>query len=147
MENVQDIVEKHLMLQGLFGVAKAYILYRADRQKARDEARERAVADARLGRLTVVKQDGRTVLFNVRLIEGAIRRAAEGYESVVDVDMVVREAINNVYDGIPTSKVEQAMILAATAYIERDVAYSYVASRLLLQKLTKDCLLYTSRCV
>jgi len=140
VENVQDIVEKHLMLQGLFGVAKAYILYRADRQKARDEARERAVADARLGRLTVVKQDGRTVLFNVRLIEGAIRRAAEGYESVVDVDMVVREAINNVYDGIPTSKVEQAMILAATAYIERDVAYSYVASRLLLQKLTKEVL-------
>ena len=140
VENVQDIVEKHLMLQGLFGVAKAYILYRADRQKARDEARERAVADARLGRLTVVKQDGRTVLFNVRLIEGAIRRAAAGYEAAVDVDLVVREAINNVYDGIPTSKIELAMIMSATAYIERDIAYSYVASRLLLQKLTKEVL-------
>ncbi len=140
VENVQDIVEKHLMLQGLFGVAKAYILYRADRQKAREEARERAVADARLGRLTVIKRDGRTVLFNVRLIEGAIRRAASGQEQAVDVDLVVREAINNVYDGIPTSKIEQAMIMAATAYIERDMAYSQVASRLLLQKLTKEVL-------
>jgi len=100
VENIQDIVEKHLMLEGLFGVAKTYILYRAERQQVREVARQQAVENARLGRLTVVKRNGRTVLFNVKVIEAAIHRAAQGYEDDVDVDLVVREAINNVYDGI-----------------------------------------------
>ncbi len=39
VENVQDIVEKHLMLDGRYATAKAYILYRADRQRARETAR------------------------------------------------------------------------------------------------------------
>jgi ribonucleoside-diphosphate reductase alpha chain len=138
VENVQDIVEKHLMLEGLYGVAKAYILYRAERQDERESVRKQAVENAKLGRLTVQKRDGRQVLFNVKIIEEAIRRAAEGYEADIDVDLIVRGAIDNVFDGIPTDKIEQAMVLATTAYIERDVAYSYVASRLLLQKHFKE---------
>ena len=35
-ENIQDIVEKHLVKSGLYEVAKAYILYRAERTKARE---------------------------------------------------------------------------------------------------------------
>ena len=35
VENVQDIVEKHLMLDGRYTTAKAYILARAERQRAR----------------------------------------------------------------------------------------------------------------
>jgi ribonucleoside-diphosphate reductase alpha chain len=138
VENVQDIVEKHLMRDELYGVAKAYILYRADRQKVREAAREQAVADARLGKLTVVKRDGRTVLFNVKSIEEAIRRASQGCEEVIAVDQVVRESINNVYDGIPAGRIEQAMILATTGFIELDPAYSLIAARLLLQKLFKE---------
>ena len=138
VENVQDIVEKHLMREELYGVAKAYILYRADRNKAREAAREQAVENARLGRLTVIKRDGRTVLFNVKTIEEALRRAAQGFEADVAVDQVLRQAIDNVYDGIPTSRIEQAMVLATTGFIERDPAYSYVAARLLLQRLFKE---------
>ena len=36
VENVQDIVEKHLMRAEFFDIAKAYILYRAKRQKERE---------------------------------------------------------------------------------------------------------------
>ncbi len=137
VENVQDIVEKHLMRHELYDVAKSYILYRAERSKVRESARQQAVEDAKLGRLTVVKRDGRTVLFNVRVVEEAFRRAAGELAPDVDVDLLVREAINNVYDGIPTSRIEQAMVLAATAFIERDPAYGFVASRLLQQRLFK----------
>jgi len=138
VENVQDIVEKHLMREELYDVAKRYILYRAERHKLREAAREQAVENARLGRLTVIKRDGRTVLFNVRTVEQAIRRAAAGVEGAIDVDAVVRESINNVYDGIPTSRIEQAMVLAASVFIEGDPAYSLVAARLLQQKLFKE---------
>ena len=49
VENIQDIVEKHLVLDGLYEIGKAYILYRAERQSLRAQAKQRAIEDARLG--------------------------------------------------------------------------------------------------
>src|SRR5258706_10798194 len=57
VENIQDIVEKHLVLDGLYEIGKAYILYPAERQTLRQQAKKRAIEDARLGQLTVVKRD------------------------------------------------------------------------------------------
>ncbi len=139
VENVQDIVEKHLMREGLYEVAKAYILYRADRQGVREAARQQAIESAKLGKLTVVKRDGRTVLFNVKPIAETLRRlSADLALTEADVDDVVREVVHNVYDGIPTSRIEQAMVMAAAAFIEREPAFSALAARLLLQKLRKE---------
>jgi len=138
VENIQDIVEKHLVRDGQYEIAKAYILYRSERQKVREQAKRRAVEDARLGKLTAVKRDGRTVLFSIKKTEAAIERAAAGLGEPVEVDRVLRELINNVYDGVPTSQVENALILAAAAFIERDPGYSRLAARLLLQKLYKE---------
>lgn len=137
VENVQDIVEKHLVRHQLYEIAKAYILYRADRQKARAEAQERAVANAQLGRLTVRKRDGRTQLLNVKTIEDAVRRAAEGVAGI-DVGAVTREVVKNVYDQVETRKIDRALVLATASFIERDPAYSFVAARLLLQRIYKD---------
>ncbi len=131
VENIQDIVEKHLVLEGHYETAKAYILYRADRQKVREAAKQRAIEDARVGKLTATKRDGRVVLFNVREVEQALARAAEGLE--VDIDLVLREVVHNVYDAIPTRQIAQALVLASAAYIERDPAYSKLASRLQAQ--------------
>ena len=138
VENIQDIVEKHLVLDGLYEVAKAYILYRAERQKMRLEAKERAIQDARLGKLTVVKREGQTALFNVKKLEENILRAADGLGDRIEVDLLTREVINNVYDQIPADQIERALVLAAAAFIEKDPAYSYIAARLLLQKLYKQ---------
>ncbi|MDX1632668.1 MAG: ribonucleoside-diphosphate reductase subunit alpha, partial [Thermoanaerobaculia bacterium] len=138
VENIQDIVEKHLVLDGLYEVSKAYILYRAERQKMREQAKERAIQDARLGKLTVVKREGQTALFNVKKLEENVLRAAEDLEDSIDADLLTREVVNNVYDEIPTDQIERALVLAAAAYIEKDPAYSSVAARLLLQKLYKE---------
>jgi len=43
VENIQDIVEKHLVTGGYYEVSKSFILYRAERQKAREEATQRAI--------------------------------------------------------------------------------------------------------
>ena len=77
VENIQDIVEKRLVLAGHYEVSKAYILYRDDRRKVREQAQRRAFEDARLGKLTVVKRDGTKVLFNVRKLEENLRRTAD----------------------------------------------------------------------
>jgi ribonucleoside-diphosphate reductase alpha chain len=140
VENIQDIVEKHLVLAGHYPVAKAYILYRAERQKVREAVKHRAIQDARLGKLTATKRNGTTVLFNVRKAEQALRRAAD-YPTrldAVDIDVVLREVVHNVFDGIPTRQIEQAMVLAAAAFIERDPQYSQLAARLQLQIVYKE---------
>ena len=138
VENVQDIVEKQLVLKGHYEIAKAYILYRDQRSKVRDQAKRRAIEDARLGKLTVEKRDGRKVLFNVKRIEETIQRRAADRIDDIDTAALVREVINNVYDRIPTAQIDQALILASASFIEKDPAYSFLAGRLLLQKLGKE---------
>ncbi len=140
VENVQDIVEKHLMRMGQYDIAKAYILYRADRQKSREQVKRQAMESARLGRLTVRKSDGRTVLFNVMKVDRTVRRCAEDLGDDIAIDLVVREVIHNVYDEIPTDRISLALVMASASFIERDPAYARLASRLLLTKLYKEVL-------
>jgi ribonucleoside-diphosphate reductase alpha chain len=138
VENIQDIVEKHLVREGLYEIAKAYILYRADRQRERDARKAQAIERARVGRLTVQTRDGRTVLFNLKKCEESVTRLAGDLVPDVSVDRVVQEAMRTVYDGIPTTQIERALVLAAAAFIEQDPAYSYLAARVQLEALFKE---------
>ena len=138
VENIQDIVEKHLVKQELYEISKAYILYRAERAKLREKERELDIEKAKLGRLTVRKKDGSTAIFDLKKIRNTILRAAKGYEKDVDVNLIISETIKNIYDGIETLGVEKAMVMGAVAFIERDPSYNYVASRLFLQMLRKE---------
>ena len=135
VENIQDIVEKQLVLKGHYEIAKAYILYRDQRRKVRDQAKRRAIEDARLGKLTVEKRDGRKALFNVKRIEETIRRNAGDRIDDIDTSALVREVVNNVYDRIPTSQIDQALILASASFIEKDPSYSFLAGRLLTENV------------
>ncbi|MCG8454842.1 MAG: ribonucleoside-diphosphate reductase subunit alpha, partial [Holophagales bacterium] len=138
VENIQDIVEKHLVRAQHYEIAKSYILYRAERQKAREEAAQRAIESAKLGKLTVKKRDGRLQLLNVRKIDDNLRRAARGLGDEIDFDSILREVIKNVYDEVETPNIDKAMVLAAAAFIERNPAHSQLAARLLLQRLQKE---------
>ena len=68
VENIQDIVEKHLIDNDLYEIAKAYILYREERRKEREKQQEITLEKARLGKLRVKKRDGRTILFDYKNI-------------------------------------------------------------------------------
>ena len=138
VENIQDIVEKHLVVAGHYEVSKAYILYRDDRRKVREQAQQRAIEDARLGKLTVIKRDGTRVLFNVKKLEQNLQRTAGELTDGLDFHALAMEVINNVHDQIETPQIDQALVLATASFIERDPAYSFLAARLLLQKLRKE---------
>jgi ribonucleoside-diphosphate reductase alpha chain len=137
VENVQDIVEKHLMRHGLYETAKAYILYRAQHQQQREASRKQAVDAARRGQLSVTTSDGRSVLFNVRKLEESVARAAEGLEGA-QVDAIVEEAVKGAYDGMSTPQVERALVMAAAALIEREPVHGYLAARLHLAALFRE---------
>ena len=138
VENIQDIVEKHLVRGQHYEIAKAYILYRAERQQVREEAAQHAIESAKLGKLTVKKRDGRTQLLNIKKLDETLRRAAQGLGEDIDYDDIAREVIKNIYDEVNTHDLDRALVLAAAAFIERDPAYSYLAARLLLQRISKE---------
>ncbi|MDQ6789381.1 MAG: ribonucleoside-diphosphate reductase subunit alpha [Candidatus Dormibacteraeota bacterium] len=137
VENVQDIVEKHLMREELYEAAKAYILYRAEHRNQREATQQQSAEAARRGRLTVITGEGRVALLNVRKLEEAVARASQGLDGV-SPELVVEQAIKGLYDGIPTAQVQRALIMAATALIEREPAYSNLAARLQLDQLFRE---------
>jgi ribonucleoside-diphosphate reductase alpha chain len=54
------------------------------------------------------------------------------------VDALVGEALRTIFDGMATTQIERALVLAAAAFIERDPAYSVAAARLQLDALFRE---------
>lgn len=138
VENVQDIVEKHLVKSGLYEISKAYILYREKRRKERELERAETLEKARLGKLTIKKSDGKIVLFDPLKVSESINLASIGYEEVISTDLITKELIKNIHDNITTLDIQKALVLSAISFIEKDPAYSYVAGRLFIQRLFKE---------
>ncbi|MEI8093685.1 MAG: ribonucleoside-diphosphate reductase subunit alpha [Spirochaetales bacterium] len=85
----------------------------------------------------IKKLDGRTEKLDLNKILATLARA--GVESEpVSVKTIVKETFKNIYDGVPSTDLETALILAASTFIERDPGYSRVAARLFRQKIAKE---------
>ncbi len=95
---------------------------------------------------SVLRSDGMRELINVERLRIAIVWAAIGYENVVDVDLIIQETLKNIYDGVSSAELAEALILATATFIECDPAYGYVASRLLFKKLFKEVTSYSVLC-
>ncbi len=133
VENIHDVVEKHLMVGNHYEVAKAYILYRADRRRTEQEQRKKVTF---LKKLTVEKSNGQKVLFNPQKVKATIARHSSGLS--VDQEAIFEDAVKNIYSGIKSDEIEKALILSATSFIEIEPDYNVLAARLFLQKLKKE---------
>lgn len=138
IENIQDIVEKHLVINELYEISKSYILYRAERQKLREEKKKETIEKSLLGKLKIKKKNGKTVLFDTSKVEKTLKRVADGYEKEISFSLITKELVKNIYDGITTEEIEKALLLSTTAFIEKDPAYSWVAGRIFLQRIYKE---------
>ncbi len=138
VENIQDIVEKHLVKNGLYEISKEYILYRAKRQKERDEEKRKNLEKSSLGKLTARKKGGRLAIFDSKKLGKSIKLAAKGVENDVSVELITNEVLKNAYDGISTGEIERAVIFSSASFIELDPAYGKVAARVFLQKINKE---------
>ena len=138
VENVQDIVEKHLIDNDLYEIAKGYILYRAKRREDREKQQEITIEKAKLGKLRVKKRDGRIILFDINKINQMIKDAVKGFEEDVSVEKISKEVVKNIYDGVSVDEIEKALILASISFIEKDPSYNFVSSKLFLYKLYRE---------
>lgn len=138
VEEIQDMVEKQLVKHQLYEISKAYILYRATRQKAREEEKRQTLEKSMLGQLAVRKRNGELQAFDAKKIKNSIAYASKGLEDRISVDLIAKEVVKNIYDGVSTEEIEKALVLAAASFIEKEPAYNFVTGRLFLQKLHKE---------
>jgi ribonucleoside-diphosphate reductase alpha chain len=149
IERIQDEVERQMMAEGYYQIAKDFILYRA--QRAAQRQLEGAIEEKEAAKVEPVAAPVATgVTFDVTAPDGAkltvaeaelrkrIVHACKGLENLVSSEDVLQEALKNFYPGIKLEEIDQAIIMAARAKIEKDPAYSYVAARLLLDVVYRE---------
>lgn len=133
IEDIQDQVELVLMRAGEHKVARAYVLYREERRKARESG-----AQGKEGTLLhVTLDDGLKVPLDMGRIEKIILHACSQLANV-DASLIVKDMKRNLFDGISLKEVNRALVLSARTLIEREPNYSYVTARLLLEDLRKE---------
>ena len=139
IEDIQDQVELALMRSGEHDVARAYVLYREGRAKARAEERALRAREQAAAPLHVVDRGERRPL-DLDALGALIRSACEGLGAGVAPNEILEATCRDLYDGVPMDEVYKSAILAARSQIERDPAYSYVTARLLLNNVRREVL-------
>jgi len=133
IEDIQDQVELALMRSGEHDVARAYVLYREERAKARAQDKS-----SRKDEIHVVENGQRRPLDRARLR----RQVADACEGLADAapDAILETTLRDLYDGVPMEEVRKSAVLAARALIEKDPCYGYVTARLLLDIIRLEVL-------
>lgn len=133
VENIQDTVEMVLQAAGEFEAAKAYILYREQRKKARELAGEEVETTTKV-------VDGVRLELMARA-NRAIEEACVGLpQSAEMVLRIANEASLMIYDGISQDELEKATINAALQNVQEDITYDKAATRLLLASTYRKAL-------
>ncbi len=143
IEDIQDQVELALMREGHHKIARAYVLYREDRAKARAAEAARSTKKG--------KKSGPTI--NITTAEGSLKPLdmnrltkviAEACRDTSDVeaDSVIEETMRNLYDGVPEEDVGVALTMSARTLIEKEPNYTYVSARLLVDNLRREALTF-----
>jgi len=138
IEDIQDQVELALMRSGEHDVARAYVLYREERARAR--AAEKTAREHQAEPVLHVVDGGARRPLDLDGLRRLLESACEGLQGAADPAPILATTLRDLYDGVPMDEVRKSAILAARALIEKDPAYSYVTSRLLLNTIRLEVL-------
>ncbi len=139
IEDIQDQVELALMRSGEHDVARAYVLYREERTRARAAEKATREREAAQSVLHVLDNGARRAL-DLDGLKRLLESACEGLDGAADATGILEATLRDLYDGVPMEEVRKSAILAARAQIEKDPAYSYVTARLLLNTIRLEVL-------
>jgi ribonucleoside-diphosphate reductase alpha chain len=135
IEEIQDQVELALMRAGEQKVARDYVIYR----EARSQERKRTTAEVAEPHpsIRVTKTDGTLLPLDMGRLNTIISEACEGLAEV-NGELIQRETLKNLYDGVAEKDVNTALVMTARTLVEREPNYSFVTARLLLDSLRAE---------
>jgi ribonucleoside-diphosphate reductase alpha chain len=140
VELVQNIVEKAILKIGDIDVARAYMIYRQERAELREVEQQETLKKIEESAIRVKKRSGKMVTFDLGEIKKAIENVLKDTNFSIDVDAIVQSAKLNMYDGMTTSEINRAIVMALKATLEREPGMSFVTARFLINDLYKDVL-------
>lgn len=138
VEDVQNTVEKKLMEKGLFEVAKAYIIYRYEHTKERAAAQAEVLEKIASNEFMVTKRDGSKQAFDLKKVQTSLEKVMGEHATEIDTNLVMNQLRLELHEDIKTVDIERALIMVLRSFIEKDPAYSFVAARILTNKLYKE---------
>lgn len=135
IEDIQDLVELGLMRLGFQKIARAYVLYREEQTLKRAEQQSSQPQEpAQKDPLYVITADGQQQPLDLKQVEETIRWASDGIADI-DVELLIKNTRNALYNGMKAQDVATAMIMTARPLIESEPGYSQVSAQLLLNKV------------
>ncbi len=143
IEEIQDLVELELMRAGEYKVAKAYLLYREERRRAREAELQQAAAanqqQAIAHVLHVTHPDGVVKPLDLNVLTAQIEKACVALEHVSPA-LILEDVKRNLFDKVPLREVQKALIMSSRILIEKEPNYTYVTARLLSEDLRREAL-------
>lgn len=140
IEDVQDQVELALMRGEHHKVARAYVLYRAERARLRAEKRASQPQNETTDHvIKVTLEDGAQRPLDFKRLQKLVDEACRGL-SDTDGTWILEETRRNLFDGVPEKDVAPALLMAARTRIEQEPNYSFVTARLLLDSMRREAL-------
>ncbi len=137
IEDIQDQVELLLMRSGEHKIARAYVLYREERRKVREQ--EETETGTGRQQLNVTLHDGKIVPLDTNRLTHLVNSACAGLIDV-SAELIIEDTKRNLFDNVPVDQVSKSLIMSARVLIEQEPNYSLVAARLLLDDLRSEAL-------
>ena len=137
IEEIQDQVELALMRAGEQKVARDYVIYRDSRAKERATRAPAEDAVQAHPSIRITRADGTFAPLDMGRLNTIVTEACEGLAEV-DGDLIQRETLKNLYDGVALSDVNTALVMTARTLVEREPNYSFVTARLLMDTLRAE---------
>jgi ribonucleoside-diphosphate reductase alpha chain len=140
VEHIQDVVERQLMKQEYFSVARRYILYRAEHNKIRQLRAEERMDSGDPFPGTMVNRDGQLENLDFERLRSQVDIACVGLDESCSSGELLEEVEKQFFNGITPREIGRSMVLAARARIEKDPEYDTVAGRLVLNIIYRESL-------
>lgn len=140
VEHIQDVVERQLMKQEYFSVARRYILYRAEHNKIRQLRAEERMDSTDPFPGTMVNRGGQLENLDFARLRSQVDSACDGLDQSCSSGELLEEVEKQFFNGITPREIGRSMVLAARARIEKDPEYDTVAGRLVLNIIYRESL-------
>ena len=139
IEDIQDQVELALMRNGQYKVARAYVLYREDRRKARLDTLDSQLLEPEHNLPLIAMPNGELKLLDIDRVHTIVTEACFNLTSV-KVELIIKDALRNLFTNATLADVDRVLIMAARSMIEKEPNYSYVSARLLMHSIRSEAL-------
>jgi ribonucleoside-diphosphate reductase alpha chain len=133
IEDIQDLVELGLMRQGHQKIARAYVLYREEHSRQREQTEVIPQKET----IAVKLSGSEDVQLDLASIDRVVRWACSDI-SDVNGEALIESCRKALFDGMKMEDVATAMIMTARPLIETEPGYSQVCARLLLDSLWRE---------